>query len=125
MSSVVLIAPRSCPMWVSIGSYAHRLLHGSAYGKFVKKIRERREGEGVKVLNTQIPALYSCHLAGCVLDNDSSSLDGLCNHLESCNHPSDPERADALLPQKYHYSCDFPVPLSRCLLFNTFQLVLT
>lgn len=69
--------------------------------------RERREGGAVKVLNTQIPSLYGCHLAGCDLDNDSSSLDGLSTQIspESCNHPSDPERAGALLlPQKYRYS---------------------
>lgn len=40
----MLTAIGSCPMWVSTGSHAHWLLHGSDYGKFVKKIRERREG---------------------------------------------------------------------------------
>lgn len=71
----MLTALGSCPMWVSTGTHAHWLPHGSAYWKFVKKTRERREGRSCQGFEDSLPVwLPSGWLCPW---HDRSSLDGL------------------------------------------------
>lgn len=43
--------------------------------------RSERGGREGAVMVLKVPSLYGCHLAGCVLGNDSSSLDGLSTQI--------------------------------------------